>query len=459
MITFPGFEHIIDKVYKNKQDHIFQYWNELSNAEKENLFEELKDVDFNLLNNLAKGEFQPSTDVINFNPSEYIPLPKSDENNCYQAAKKAGKEYISKGNTAVLLVAGGQGTRLGFTGPKGMFPISPVINKSLFQIHAEKILFLSKKNSISIPWLIMTSKENNNETIDYFNENNYFGLNKNDIYFFSQNMLPSLDINGKLLLKTKNSIHMNPDGHGGVLSALSSSGLLTELKSKKINTIFYFQVDNPLINILDPLFLGFHALNNSDVSSKGVIKNSPDEKVGVFVKLENGKSGIVEYSDLSTEKKIAVDSKGKLLYCMGNIAVHCFKLSFIESVISKTNLFLPYHTAQKKIIAFQDGIKKEVTSIKYEKFIFDAISLTEKNTILETVRAEEFAPVKNAEGSDSPETAKILMSNLYRKWLYEKKISVPVNVKTIEISPLLAAEADDLPDNIAIPELDKVYLE
>jgi UDP-N-acetylglucosamine/UDP-N-acetylgalactosamine diphosphorylase len=460
MISFNGFEHIIADVYQNKQEHVFQYWEELNNTEKKILIEESGIIDFDLMNKLYEKKTAMPTADIEFYPAGYIALQEPGKHNKdFETAIKTGKEYISKGKTAVLLVAGGQGTRLGFNGPKGMLPIGPVSSKSLFQIHAEKILFLSKKNNISIPWLIMTSKENHTDTIDYFTGNKFFGLNKEDVFFLSQKMLPSLDINGKLILKTKSSLYMNPDGHGGVLSALSSSGLLEELKKRKIETISYFQVDNPLVNILDPVFIGYHMLNGSDVSSKGVMKISPEEKVGVFVKFKNGQTGIMEYSDLSHEKQIACDNKGKLLYCMGNIAIHCFKLSFIESVISETNLSLPFHTAQKKIIAFKDGKEKEVNSLKYEKFIFDTITLTGKNTILETRREEEFAPVKNAYGVDSPKTAKELMSDLYRKWLTEKKIVIPDNVKVIEISPLFALEADDLAKNIIIPDLEKVYIE
>jgi UDP-N-acetylglucosamine/UDP-N-acetylgalactosamine diphosphorylase len=460
MISFNGFEDIIAKVHKFKQQHIFQYWDELREIEKKILMAQLEDIDFDLVNTIYKNKNSVAAESIEFEPAEYIPLPKTGkQKDDFEKAKIKGREYIAGGKTAVLLVAGGQGTRLGFNGPKGILSIGPVSGKSLFRIHAEKILFFSKKNNISIPWLIMTSKENHEETVKYFNSNNYFGLKKQDVFFFSQKMLPSLDLDGKLLLKTKNSLCMNPDGHGGALSALSSSGILDELKNRKIDIISYFQVDNPLVNILDPAFIGFHILNGSDVSSKGVMKTSPDEKVGVFVKFNNGKTGIMEYSDLQKEKQQAVDNNGKLLFCMGSIAIHCFKVSFIDSVISGSNLLMPYHTAKKKIIAIKDGIEKEVDSLKFEKFIFDTVTLTSNNTILETRREEEFAPVKNADGVDSPMTAKELMSNFHRKWLLDKKISIPDNVRVIEISPLLAAEADELPDRIFIPAEEKVYIE
>jgi UDP-N-acetylglucosamine/UDP-N-acetylgalactosamine diphosphorylase len=460
MITFDGFENLIDSVYKYSQEHVFQYWNELNDAEKKILLDQLSGIDFYLVNKLHESRNRLANESSEFEPADYISLPKTmEQNEDIEKALRKGNEYISSGKVAVLLVAGGQGTRLGFDGPKGILPIGPVSGKSLFRIHAEKILFFSKKNNISIPWLIMTSRENHGDTVEYFKGNSYFGLKEEDILFFSQKMLPSLDTDGKLLLRTKNTLCMNPDGHGGVLDAMSSTGLLDELKRREIDIISYFQVDNPLVKILDPLFIGYHILNGSDVSSKAVMKTSPEEKVGVFVKFNNGRSGIMEYSDLPREKQQAADSNWKLLYCMGNIAIHCFNVPFIDSIISGKNPPMPYHMAKKNITAFKNGKEKEVSSIKFEKFIFDAITLTDRNTILETRREEEFAPVKNSDGVDSPATARELMSNLYRKWLLDKKIVIPDNVKVIEISPLLSAEKDDLPDGIVVPAKEKVYLE
>ncbi len=460
MINFKGCEEIISLIYSNKQEQVFEYWDTLNTDEKKILIGELQDVDFNLINRLYEHNSHAASPGLDFYPALYIPLPVSDkEKKNFNLAKKAGKEYISGGRTAALLVAGGQGTRLGFNGPKGIVPASPVKNKSLFQIHGEKILKYSKKYNISIPWLIMTSTDNYKETIQYFNKNNFFGLKKEDVLFFLQKTIPSLDTNGKLMLKTGCSLCVNPDGHGGVLTALSSSGMLEELKNRKIETISYFQVDNPLAKILDPVFIGFHILNDSEVSSKGVMKTGPDERVGVFVKFSNGKTGIVEYSDLPEEKQSAVDEKGKLLFCQGNIAIHLFKRTFIESISASNTHSLPYHTARKKIVAFQGGKEKEVNGFKFEKFIFDALTITDKNTILETAREEEFAPIKNVDGADSRYTARKLMNNLFRKWLIEKGAIIPDKVKVIEISPLLAVEADDLPDKISIPAKENVYLE
>ncbi|MBN2039045.1 MAG: UDPGP type 1 family protein [Spirochaetes bacterium] len=459
MISYNGYEDVINNVYKNNQEHVFEYWRELNNNEKENLLNELADVDFSLMNQLYE-QSSNETESPDYSPCHHIALPSSEsEIKKVSDARELGREYIKKGKTAALLVAGGQGTRLGFDGPKGMYPVGPVSGKSLFQIHAEKILKSSKKYNVTIPWLIMTSKSNHKDTVNYFSENNNFGIRKNDIHFFTQAMIPSLDSNGKLVLVTKCKLFMNPDGHGGTLTALSASGLLRELKKRGIETISYFQVDNPLVNIIDPVFIGFHIQNESDVSSKAVMKTGPDEKVGVFVEFENSRTGIIEYSDMSDDRKKAVDDNGNLLFGMGNIAVHLLKTEYIEAITSGGSISLPYHTAHKKIKALKSNSIQETEGLKFEKFIFDALSFTEKNTILETVRKEEFAPVKNAEGVDSPFSAKKLMSDLHRKWLTDKGISLPATAEIIEISPLLAVDPGDLNPDLKIPRDKHIYLD
>ncbi len=460
MITFKGHKELIVTVNKFNQDHVFKYWDELNEMERGKLLDELSNVDFDLMQRLYQQKEDAPDASNDFGPTPYIPLPNTkDELNQYEKARKAGIEFIGKGRMAALLVAGGQGTRLGFDGPKGMFPVGPVSNKSLFHIHAEKILKYSRKYGVSIPWLIMTSVANHEDTVNYFKDNGYFGLDKNDVIFFSQGMIPSLDAHGKLILDSKSSISKNPDGHGGTLTALKDSGALDDLKKRGIEEISYFQVDNPLVRIIDPVFIGHHILNNSHVSSKGVMKVDPQEKVGIFVKFANEKIGMVEYSDLSPEKQNARDNHGKLLFCMGNPAIHIFNLSFVDRLTSGGDISLPYHLARKKIESYVDGDVEKIDGLKFEKFIFDALPLTEKNTILETVREEEFAPVKNARGVDSVDTAKELMNNLSRNWLEQKSIKVPDDAENIEISPLLAVEPDDLGDDMVVPAQKDVYLE
>ena len=458
MITFEGYNNVIKKVYDHKQNHVFEYWDILKKSEKKDLLDELAEIDFVQLKKIY-GEKELAIDP-NFSPAPCISIPKTDgERKKYSEAREIGIDHIKKGKVAAFVVAGGQGSRLGYDGPKGKFPVSPVKNKPLFQIHAEKILKYSKKYGVSIPFLVMTSKENHTETVDFLKKNKFFGLKKKDVIVFSQNMIPSLNAEGKLILQSKNFIFKNPDGHGGSLTALASSGALAEMKKRGVETISYFQIDNPLARIVDPVFIGFHVKQGADISSKACKKAYPKEKVGVFVVFSNGRTGVVEYSDMPDIKSELRDEKGELKFSAGSIAIHLFNREFVERVTAGREISLPFHVAKKKIKSFHGGKNIEIDGFKYEKFVFDALPLTEKNVVFETIREEEFAPVKNPTGIDSLVSSRELMVSLNKKWLAEKGIEIPAGVKILEISPLLAVEPDDLPADVKIPDKEKVYLE
>jgi len=388
-----------------------------------------------------------------FSPAPYIALPKNEnEKKLFKEAESAGIKHIREGKLAAFLVAGGQGSRLGFNGPKGKFPIGPVSGKTLFHFHAEKIRAAEIKYNVPIPFLVMTSKDNHEETETFFKEQKYFGLNPDHVSLFQQNMIPSLDLNGKLILSGFNSIFMNPDGHGGSLTALKTSGVLDKLKELKIETVSYFQVDNPLVKIIDPVFCGFHIMNTADISSKALQKLYPEEKTGVFVKFSGNRLGIVEYSDMPKDKA------GDRSYSAANPAIHLFSIQFISKLTDSGRVNLPFHTAKKKITGLVDGTQKEFDGYKFEQFVFDALPLTDQNVILEILREEEFAPVKNASGQDSPDSSRELMTALNRKWLRAKGITIPDKVKEIEMSPLTALSQDDLSENIIIPDTEKVLI-
>ncbi len=457
MIRFSGYNEIIDRVYAAGQQQVFEVWNQLSDGEKINLLEQLKKADLPLLERLYASSGSPEK-TAGFGPEEIIHQPVTEADFKERAlAEEAGLEAIRQGRTAAFIVAGGQGSRLGFDGPKGMYPAGPVSGKSLFQFHGEKLRKYSMKYGVSVPWLVMTSEMNHQATCRYFRKMNYFGLDRKDVFIFPQNMIPSLDSSGKLVLESPCSLFRNPDGHGGSLSALKDSGALDMLKSRGVDIISYFQVDNPLIKIADPVFTGYHILRGADVSSKAIMKTDPGEKVGVFVKFDDGRSGVVEYSDLPAEKAEQTDSSGNLVYRAGSVAIHLFNVSFIESITSGT-LSLPYHTARKKIsIWTEDGIK-QTDGLKFEKFVFDSLPLAHRTMVMEISREEEFAPVKNAEGNDSPETSRALMDGLYRKWLRERNIFVPERTKTVEITPLTAVEAGDLPSDLILPDKEQILL-
>ena len=454
MIQFSGYDDVITRIYEHKQDQVFKYWDDLSKQNKKRLLDELKDVDLSLMEKLH-ADSGKQHENLQFGPPILIPIPKTDEQKEKRAiAISKGSKFIKKGHIAAFVVAGGQASRLGYNGPKGIFPIAPVSGKSLFQLHGEKILASSRKYGAEIPWLIMTSIYNHDETLTYFKKMDFFGLDERNIFVFHQNMIPSLDMNGKLVLETPWSLFKNPDGHGGSFGAMNSSGALMKIKERGVKIISYFQVDNPLVKIIDPEFIGYHILSAAEASGKAVPKAYPEEKVGIFVKFSSGNTGVVEYSDLPPEKTTAYTKDGSLLYSAANIAVHLFNLDFIERLTSDENPPLPFHTANKKLSAY-DG---ETDGLKFEKFIFDVFPMAERTVVMETRREEEFAPVKNASGPDSPETSQKLMNELHRKWLVSRGIDIPEKVSVIEISPLTALEAEDIPTGIAIPDAAEIEL-
>lgn len=457
MITFPGYEAVIEKAYHYGQEHVFEYWDELDDAGKKELLDDLADIDFALLKRLFSSK-ESTTDLL-FEPAPYIPVPRNEaELREHQRARDAGINHVRDGKTAAFVVAGGQGSRLGYEGPKGKFPVGKVSGKTLFQIHAEKIVKYSRKYSVAIPFLIMTSRANHDETEAYFRDNGFFGLGRENVFIFPQNMIPSLDTRGKLIMETNKNVFKNPDGHGGSLTALSTSGVIEEMKKRGVETISYFQVDNPLVKIIDPVFIGFHVLRGADISSKAVKKAYPAEKVGVFVRFSNNAIGVMEYSDLPEEKTHSVDEKGELRYSSGSIAIHLFQREFIERVTAGIEISLPFHTARKKIKAFTGAGCREIEGFKFEKFVFDALPLTEHNVVFETLREEEFAPVKNASGVDSVESAQKMMDEQHRSWLAARGIRIPAKVRAVEISPLAAVEPDDLDPALSLPDTEQVHL-
>ncbi|HNX24457.1 MAG TPA: UDPGP type 1 family protein [Spirochaetota bacterium] len=457
MIKFEGYDEVIERVYRFNQEHVFQYWDKLLDSEKLELLDDLSGINFQLLKQIYSHTGED--EKIEFSPAPFIPLPVNEKDKIlFGEAARIGASHISGGKVAAFLVAGGQGSRLGFDGPKGKFPIGPVSGKTLFHFHAEKIKASEKKYGASIPFLIMTSRDNHTETEIFFKKQNFFGLDPANVHLFPQNMIPSLDLSGKLILSETNRIFMNPDGHGGSLTALRTSGALKKLQELKIETLSYFQVDNPLVKIIDPVFIGFHVMNQADISSKALKKLYPEEKTGIFVQFSNGTPGIVEYSDMPEDKIFAKDPDGGILYSAANPAIHLFSISFVSELTDSGSISLPYHIAKKKITAVIDGRHSEIAGYKFEKFVFDALPLSAKNVILEVLREEEFAPVKNASGQDSADSAKELMTALNRKWLASRGISVPASVREVEISPLTALSPEDLPEGIVVPDKEKVLI-
>ena len=439
------------------QTHVFRFIEKLSDDEKSSLCRQLQSIDLDELselnNSLVFGKGENFVDFKKLLPAPFEKLPKNkDSDPKWIQAKKIGEEAIKNGKVAAFVVAGGMGTRLGFDAPKGLFPVTPVRGKSLFQVFAEKILSAEKKYNAKIPWLIMTSEANNDATKKFFVDNSFFGLDQNDVIFFKQGLMPAVDSNGKIILESKSKVAMTPDGHGGCLRAMCRSGAIDELEKRGISCVSYFQVDNPLIDIIDPYFIGFHIIGNSQMSSKAIPKAFPLEKVGHFCILD-GKTCVIEYSDLPKEYQEMREPNGELLFRAGSVAIHVLDVDFIKSLGGKdSSLKLPFHRADKKIpcVDANGNVSKpdKPNGIKFEMFVFDALPMAKNPVIIEGSRADEFSPVKNAEGVDSPLTCKNDQKKQFARWLEAAGESVPKGSDgtpsiDLEISPLFASHEDE----------------
>lgn len=437
------------------QSHLLKFWDELDEGQCQRLLTQIEGLDFEHIDDwIEKYVKNPSPLEV---PADLAPAPvypaiaaNAQQQVEYDKAKETGRELISSGKVAAFIVAGGQGTRLGRDEPKGNFPISPVKNKTLFRIFAETILAAEKKYSRPLSWYIMTSPMNHAETMEIFAANDYFGLDRKNIFFFQQGTLPNFDFDGRILLADKDEIACSPDGHGGSLKALYTSGAIDDMKKRGVELVSYFQVDNPLINIFDPLFIGLHSLAGAGMSSKALIKAGAKEKVGNFC-LAHGRVSVIEYSDLVDELAEKKNSDGTLVFSLGSIAIHIISVDFIEQLNSK-GFALPIHRAIKKIAHLDETGQKitpeKANGIKLETFVFDALPLSAKSIILETLRAEEFAPVKNASGVDSPAVTRQMMIDRAAGWLRSAGIAVPQKADgradcVIEIAPSFATSPED----------------
>lgn len=447
MVTVP--EDLRQRLRHFGQEHVLRWWDRLSDPERQGLLDQLRALDLDQLRELyhRRDATFPLPAAERIKP---VPVAQLDPDD--RVTRQRGEQALQRGEVAVLVVAGGQGTRLGFDHPKGMFAIGPVSRNSLFQIHAEKVHALRKRHGKPIPFLVMTSPATDAETRAFFEEHSYFGLSVDDVYFFCQGTLPALDrATGKLLLEEPGRLFVSPNGHGGTVLALAESGLLDRLKQRGIRHVFYFQVDNPLVKIADPLFLGHHLAAGADVSSKVVPKEGPTDKLGNVV-LIDGRCTMIEYSDLPDELARQTDQQGRLRIWAGSPAIHIFAVDFLSRVTGG-DLRIPFHIARKKVAYLDERGNRiepaEENAIKFEMFIFDLLPLAERYVVVETSRREEFVPLKSATGANSPATVHQAISNVAGDWLDKAGIAVgrQPNGDTavwVEISPLYALDAEEL---------------
>lgn len=426
------------------QDHVLRFWGELPEAGRAKLLGQLSQQNLPLLAELAERyvKNKPKVELpAEIRPPKVYPrVPTGEHAELYARARTRGMELLMGGKVGAFLVAGGQGTRLGYDGPKGEFPVTPVRNKPLFQVFAEQLLFWGRTTGHVVPWAIMTSELNDAATRAFFERHGHFGYPKDAVIFFRQGMVPAFSFDGRLLLEAKDSLALAADGHGGSLTALKRSGTLDLLRSRGIEHLSYFQVDNPLVYCIDPLFLGLHDLTGSEMSSKTVTKSHALEKVGNFCVVD-GKLQVIEYSDLPETLATKTNPDGTRVFNYGSIAIHAMRLSFIERLTRSGSVSLPWHRAEKKVACIDDAGQpvrpEKPNAVKLEQFVFDAIPLAENPIVFETLRDEEFSPVKNADGADSPLTSRRDQSARARRWLRAAGVAVDDDA-TVEISPLYA---------------------
>ncbi len=458
---------LASRLARHGQDHLLRFWNDLDADARARLLSEIDRIDFDQVDRLVATLVQGSASTVpepdQVRPIDVFRLPRTDAERVeHRHAADVGAKMLAAGEVGVVVVAGGSGTRLGFDGPKGTYPIGPVSAASLFQIHAEKIVALGRRHGKPLPLYVMTSPENHEATVRFFDDHQRFGLSS--VRFFVQGQLPAVDRqSGRLLLAGKGRIALSPDGHGGTLDALAAPGpggspsCLDEMRTLGIRTLFYFQVDNPLVKIADPAFLGLHRAADAEMSFKVVEKLTPEEKVGVVVRVD-GRPTVIEYSDLFPKLAELAERRvqeGHLELWAGSIAIHLLERSFIERVVG--NHSLPFHRAVKKVgHVDESGNPVEPSTpnaVKFERFIFDALPLAERWTLVETDRSVEFEPLKEATGADSPATVRQRMSDNFADWLERAGAyvsrrpdgSVPFG---IEISPLFALDDAELKDKI-----------
>lgn len=410
-------QNIIEILKLYNQEHVINLLEKLDENSQKELIDQISKIDFIQLKELydnTKKEIEIRENKIE--PLKYIDKKKISKIQ-EEEYRNLGEEILHKGEYAVVTMAGGQGTRLGHSGPKGTFKLDVYgKGKYLFEILTENLKEANEKYGKVIPWYIMTSKENDKDTREFFEKNNYFGYEKTAVTFFTQSELPLLDKQGKLLIGKNMKIREASDGNGGTYASLRASGCLADMKEKGIKWVFIGAVDNALLKMVDVILLGLAIKENVQIASKSVVKANPHERVGVFCKM-NGHPKVIEYTELPEKMAEEVDEEGELKFGESHIMCNLYTIDAIEK-ISKEHLI--YHCAVKKNSYIdeegKEAIPTEPNSYKFESFIFDAFELFDNIAILRGKREEDFAPVKNKEGVDSPKTAKELYEKFWNRY-------------------------------------------
>ena len=431
-----------------EQERVLRFYDQLSPAGQQQLEHQLADVDLDLIARLTseqEGACQWAELARRAEPPPAFRLNDSRARFSVEEARQRGEDAMRRGEVGAILVAGGQGTRLGFDHPKGMFPIGPVSEVSIFQILIERVLASSQRDGQPIPLFVMTSPATHEETVEFLAQHHYFGMEEDDVTVFCQGTMPAVDDqSGEMLLAARDSLALSPDGHGGMLQALQKHGCLQKVRDRGIRQFSYGQIDNPLVHICHPELIGYHLLAESEMTSQVVEKTDPLDRVGNVVVVD-GRMQIIEYSDLPDDVANRRTEDGSLYIWAGSIAVHVFDVEFLQRVAQRPDV-LPFHRARKKVAFVDDDgrlIKpQQANATKFERFIFDLLPEGRNAIVVEGSQAEVFAPLKNAEGA-ATETAtatRQAMMQLHSRWLAAAGVDVLEGV-AVEISPLWALDA------------------
>lgn len=446
----PSREEIAARLTPFGQGHLLRFWDELDDAGRGRLASQITTVDLEQIARLYRQGAGTRDWAAVARRAESPPAMRLADRQCRRPsadeARKRGDEALAAGQVGVLLVAGGQGSRLGFDHPKGMYQIGPVSGASLLQIHFEKALAAARRYGASVPVYMMTSPVTHDEQTEYLEQHHRFGLPDDDVVLFCQGTMPAVDAeSGKLLLADKDSLFLSPDGHGGTVAALAASGAIQHMRRRGIEHLFYLQVDNPLTPIADAEFIGHHLLASSELTSMAIAKQKPKDRLGVFAMID-GQMQVIEYSDLPDEVAEQREASGSLKFWAGSIAVHVFSVAFLERALALKDA-LPFHIAHKKV-PFVDEAGRLVeppqpNALKFERFIFDLLPHAKNPLVAEFAEAEVFAPLKNSPGAerDTPEYVQRFMVAQHRQWLESAGARVAADV-AVEISPLWAVDAE-----------------
>ncbi|KAK1309319.1 UDP-N-acetylglucosamine diphosphorylase 1 [Acorus calamus] len=447
-----------ERVKDYGQDGVFALWDELSLEERDFLIRDIRSLDLARIDRIIRCSFRsqgvPTPEI---EPVPETSVSKVEERTMEERARwwKMGLKAISEGRLGVLLLSGGQGIRLGSSDPKGCFSIGLPSGKSLFQLQAERILRIQRLAAqsnddtfVPIHWYIMTSPFTDDATRKFFESHGYFGLDADQVTFFQQGTLPCVSKDGRFIMETPNRLARAPDGNGGVYSALKSSKLLEDMAKRGVRYIDCYGVDNALVRVADPTFLGYFIDKGVASAAKVVRKAYPQEKVGVFVHCgRGGPLAVLEYSEMDPSMTLEINqTTGRLRFCWSNVCLHMFTLDFLNQVAHGLEKDSIYHLAEKKI----PSVHGHTMGWKLEQFIFDAFTYSPSTALFEVLREEEFAPVKNANGStyDTPDSARLLVLRLHSRWVVAAggflTHSVPLYATGVEVSPLVSYTGENL---------------